>query len=106
MPLNGYLRCFAKERERAWGWVYLSAVAALSTWDGEFDGVLRRARAGMACETQRKARTARIAIIMNASMAASLPETDLTSKISKARRGPKSSAWDCADSKEVNAALS
>src|SRR5271156_1591249 len=75
-----YLRCLTKESERAWGWVYLSAVASLSTSDGEFDSVLRRAMAGMACETQRKARTARMAIMMYGSMEASLQESKLTTE--------------------------
>jgi hypothetical protein len=75
-----YLGCFATKRDWAWGWVYCSAVAALLTWGGEFGGVLRRAMAGMACEIQRNARMARTAIIMYASMAASLTESNLVPK--------------------------
>jgi hypothetical protein len=75
-----YLGCFAAEKDWAWGWVYLSAVAALLLWEGEFGGVLRRAMAGMACEIHRKARMARTAIIMYASMGASLAKSNLAPK--------------------------
>ena len=73
--------------------------------DRKLKGTLQRAMDGTTCEIQRKARTERIAIIVYATMAASLSELNPAPRVTKGTRRAKLSTGYYVDSKEVKVAL-